>query len=53
MLKDSALEDRVWRKLDLRVLPVVAIFYLLSFLVSSVGIPGQVKIDFPYRIALI
>jgi len=31
--KDPALE-KVWRKVDLYVLPVVAMFYLLSFLVS-------------------
>ncbi|KAF9445153.1 MFS general substrate transporter [Macrolepiota fuliginosa MF-IS2] len=29
---DEALEKRVWRKLDLFLLPVVAMFYLLSFL---------------------
>lgn len=32
---DPALDKRVWRKLDLFILPVVTIFYLLSFLVSS------------------
>ncbi|KAJ3576981.1 hypothetical protein NP233_g27 [Leucocoprinus birnbaumii] len=32
VLIDDVLEKRVWRKLDLYVLPVVAIFYLLSFL---------------------
>ncbi|KAJ3576373.1 hypothetical protein NP233_g462 [Leucocoprinus birnbaumii] len=32
ILVDEALEKRVWRKLDLYLLPVVAIFYLLSFL---------------------
>ncbi|KAF5349217.1 hypothetical protein D9756_009501 [Leucocoprinus leucothites] len=32
ILVDHALEKRVWRKLDFYVLPVVAIFYLLSFL---------------------
>lgn len=31
---DAALEKRVWRKLDVWILPVVTIFYLLSFLVS-------------------
>jgi len=31
--EDPALE-KVWRKVDLYVLPVVAMFYLLSFLVS-------------------
>jgi hypothetical protein len=30
---DSVLDKRVWRKLDWLVLPTVAIFYLLSFLV--------------------
>ncbi|EKM82059.1 hypothetical protein AGABI1DRAFT_126408 [Agaricus bisporus var. burnettii JB137-S8] len=29
---DDALEKRVWRKLDLYVLPVVSMFYLLSFI---------------------
>ena len=46
MLKDSALETRVWRKLDLRVLPLAAIFYLLSFLVSRsfhYPLSGQVE----------
>jgi hypothetical protein len=31
---DTAFDQRVWRKLDLRILPVVAMFYFLSFLVS-------------------
>lgn len=31
---DPAMEGRVWRKLDWRLLPVVTMFYLLSFLVS-------------------
>jgi len=31
-LVDPSLEKKVWRKLDLRILPVVAMFYLLSFL---------------------
>ncbi|KAL4257079.1 MFS transporter superfamily protein [Pleurotus pulmonarius] len=31
-IHDSTLEKRVWRKLDLYVLPVVAMFYFLSFL---------------------
>ncbi|ESK84554.1 mfs transporter [Moniliophthora roreri MCA 2997] len=29
---DPAMEKRVWRKLDIYVLPIVAMFYLLSFL---------------------
>ncbi len=33
---DPVLEKRVWRKLDLYVLPVVAMFYLLSFLVRCI-----------------
>lgn len=33
---NPALEKRVWRKLDLYVLPVVAMFYLLSFLVRHI-----------------
>lgn len=32
---DPALEKRIWRKLDLYILPVVTLFYLLSFLVSG------------------
>lgn len=32
---DKRLEKVVWRKLDLFILPVVAMFYLLSFLVSG------------------
>lgn len=31
---DDQLERTVWKKLDLWVLPVVTIYYLLSFLVS-------------------
>lgn len=33
---DYTLEKVVWRKLDLWILPVVTMFYFLSFLVSSV-----------------
>jgi hypothetical protein len=32
---NDALEKRVWRKLDLFVLPVVSMFYLLSFIVGG------------------
>jgi hypothetical protein len=32
---DPATEGRVWRKLDLRLLPVVTMFYFLSFLVGA------------------
>lgn len=32
---DHTLEKTVWRKLDLWILPVVAMFYFLSFLVST------------------
>ncbi|KIK65240.1 hypothetical protein GYMLUDRAFT_980832 [Collybiopsis luxurians FD-317 M1] len=32
MLENSAMDKEVWRKLDIRILPVVAMFYLLSFL---------------------
>ncbi|KAJ3899635.1 major facilitator superfamily domain-containing protein [Lentinula edodes] len=32
VVENPAMEARVWRKLDLRVLPVVAMFYFLSFL---------------------
>ncbi|KAF5377396.1 hypothetical protein D9757_009725 [Collybiopsis confluens] len=31
-VEDPAMEKRVWRKIDLYVLPIVAMFYLLSFL---------------------
>jgi hypothetical protein len=34
--EDARLERVVWRKLDLFILPVVAMFYFLSFLVSTV-----------------
>lgn len=34
-LVHDALEKRVWRKLDLFVLPVVSMFYLLSFIVGG------------------
>ena len=32
---DPYLEKRVWRKLDIFILPVVAMFYFLSFLVCD------------------
>ncbi|KAF5335882.1 hypothetical protein D9757_015139 [Collybiopsis confluens] len=32
MVEDPAMEKRVWRKIDFYVLPIVAMFYLLSFL---------------------
>ena len=35
MALDEALEKTVWRKLDVWILPVVAMFYLLSFLVRT------------------
>jgi hypothetical protein len=35
---DPALEKVVWRKLDLWILPTVAMFYLLSFLVRRMSI---------------
>lgn len=34
IVEDPAMEKRVWRKIDMYVLPIVAMFYLLSFLVS-------------------
>lgn len=34
--EDPAMEKKVWRKIDTYVLPIVAMFYLLSFLVSSI-----------------
>jgi hypothetical protein len=33
-LVNDQLERTVWRKLDIWVLPIVTLFYLLSFLVS-------------------
>jgi hypothetical protein len=33
--KDAELEKRVWYKMDWWLLPIVALFYLLSFLVCS------------------
>lgn len=35
---NPALEKVVWRKLDLWILPTVAMFYLLSFLVRRLSI---------------
>jgi hypothetical protein len=35
---DPALDKIVWRKLDLWILPVVSMFYFLSFLVSPMVI---------------
>lgn len=32
-LGDETLDRRVWRKLDVRLIPVLIMFYLLSFLV--------------------
>jgi hypothetical protein len=37
-VQDPALEKTVWRKLDKWILPVVAMFYLLSFLVSEIQV---------------
>jgi len=31
----ATLENTVWRKFDWRILPVAAVFYFLSFLVSK------------------
>jgi len=33
--EDPVMDRRVWRKLDLYILPVVAMFYFLSFLVCK------------------
>jgi hypothetical protein len=33
-IRDSICEKRVWRKLDMFILPTVGMFFLLSFLVS-------------------
>jgi hypothetical protein len=33
---DPAMEKVVWRKLDMWILPTVAMFFLLSFLVSRI-----------------
>jgi hypothetical protein len=50
ILVDHALEKRVWRKLDFYMLPVVAMFYLLSFLVSDISIflrqSGRLNIEY-------
>jgi sugar phosphate permease len=44
VVDDPAMEKRVWRKIDMYVLPVVAMFYLLSFLdrtnVSNARVAG-------------
>ena len=44
-MQDPTLEKTVWRKLDKWILPVVAMFYLLSFLVSKfrVLLPFNIK----------
>lgn len=34
ILEDDVLDKTVWRKLDRRILPLIAVFYLLSFLVT-------------------
>jgi hypothetical protein len=33
---DTDMETKIWRKLDLYILPVVSMFYFLSFLVSRI-----------------
>lgn len=43
-IADPVLDRKVWRKLDSYLLPVVAMFYLLSFLVSH----DQLFISYPY-----
>ncbi|KAE9395528.1 MFS general substrate transporter [Gymnopus androsaceus JB14] len=44
IVEDPAMEKRVWRKIDMYVLPIVAMFYLLSFLdrtnVSNARVAG-------------
>lgn len=35
-LGDEAMDRRVWRKLDIRLIPVLIMFYLLSFLVNYI-----------------
>ncbi|KAF8960454.1 major facilitator superfamily domain-containing protein [Flammula alnicola] len=60
LVKDPVLEKAVWRKLDLCILPVVAMFYFLSFLdrsnVSNARVAGLQKdlkmTNFQYSIAL-
>jgi hypothetical protein len=37
----SALGNNVWRKFDWRILPVAAMFYFLSFLVSAITNPRE------------
>lgn len=49
---DPALEKVVWRKMDKWILPVVAMFYLLSFLVSTTTLcrPSSSKLGLNIRI---
>lgn len=34
ILEDDVLDQKVWSKLDRHILPLIAMFYLLSFLVT-------------------
>lgn len=45
--EDSAMAKRVWRKLDLYLLPVVTMFYFLSFLVSVYSIGPLARVLIP------
>lgn len=38
VIEDRVMEKRVWRKIDMYVVPVVAMFYLLSFLVRFLSL---------------
>lgn len=38
VIEDRVMERRVWRKIDMYVVPVVAMFYLLSFLVRFLSL---------------
>jgi hypothetical protein len=35
---DSVMENRIWRKLDLYILPLASMFYFLSFLVRILSL---------------
>lgn len=47
---DAELEKTVWRKMDMWILPVVSIFYLLSFLVSSIHLQMKDLSEVPLRV---
>lgn len=45
VVADPVLEVKVWRKLDMWVLPIASMFYLLSFLVTHPFYPGEMCAD--------